>query len=343
MAASFEDNNAANGEHGASLGQPLSDSLVFVIALSAIVLFVGTGGAVMTDILGAKAGAGIGPDRILVCALLLNIAVILFGWSRYRQLTGEVRVRRIAEADARVLAGTDPLTGFLNRRSLIASAEDLLRQSAARGETVAFLMLDLDNFKTINDLHGHVAGDGILGSCAGRVAALLPDRSIRARIGGDEFACLVPFDRDQPERVDELAEALIKAVAAPIVANGNEIEVTVSIGVARADRVPGGTGRETTQALMHAADIAMYHAKKHGRNRCFWFEAPMESELRARRELETGIRRGIPLGEFVPYYEQQVDLKTGRLVGFEMLARWNSPLTASSARKCSSPWPKRSA
>jgi EAL domain-containing protein (putative c-di-GMP-specific phosphodiesterase class I) len=69
----------------------------------------------------------------------------------------------------------------------------------------------------------------------------------------------------------------------------------------------------------------MYHAKKRGRNRYYWFEAQMESELRFRAELETGIRRGIPLGEFVPYYEQQVDLETGELLGFEMLARWNSP------------------
>jgi len=77
--------------------------------------------------------------------------------------------------------------------------------------------------------------------------------------------------------------------------------------------------------LVHRADIAMYNAKKSGRNRYFWFEPQMESELRFRNELETGIRRGIPAGEFVPYYEQQIDLETGELVGFEMLARWESP------------------
>jgi EAL domain-containing protein (putative c-di-GMP-specific phosphodiesterase class I) len=76
---------------------------------------------------------------------------------------------------------------------------------------------------------------------------------------------------------------------------------------------------------MHQADMALYQAKKEGRNRYFWFEASMEHELRFRNELETGIRRGIPLGEFVPYYEQQIDVETGALVGFEMLARWRSP------------------
>src|SRR5690606_14581660 len=80
-----------------------------------------------------------------------------------------------------------------------------------------------------------------------------------------------------------------------------------------------------SDTLIHRADIAMYRSKKRGRNRYYWFEPQMESELRFRAELETGIRRGIAAGEFVPFYEQQVDLETGELVGFEMLARWNSP------------------
>src|SRR5690606_13340113 len=73
------------------------------------------------------------------------------------------------------------------------------------------------------------------------------------------------------------------------------------------------------------ADIAMYHAKKRGRNLSYWFDPRMESELRVRAELEAAIRRGVPAGEFVPYYEQQIDLATGDLIGFEMLARWHSP------------------
>ena len=187
-------------------------------------------------------------------------------------------------------------------------------------------MIDLDNFKAINDIHGHGAGDRILSVIAERIAALLPDRALAARLGGDEFACLVPFEGEQPERIGQLAEALIEAAARPVTAGDCEVEVTISIGIARSDRtIAGEPGYSEKQGLMQAADIAMYHAKKHGRNRYFWFEAPMEGELRFRRELETGIRRGIPLGEFVPYYEQQVDLKSGKLVGFEMLARWNSP------------------
>ena len=318
------------GASGDRSAPPLRDSLAFVIAAAAITLFVGTGGAVMSSVVASIAHAGIEPDRLLVSALLLNIALILFGWNRYRQLAGEVAHRRVAEADALRLAETDPLTGFLNRRSLAAAAEGLLAQSRARGEAVAFLMIDLDNFKAINDIHGHGAGDMILSVFAGRIAALLPERTLAARLGGDEFACLVPFEGERPERIGQLAEALIEAAAEPVSAGDCEVEITISIGIARSDRTIAGTGADETdrsekQALMQAADVAMYHAKKHGRNRYFWFEAPMEGELRFRRELETGIRRGIPHGEFVPYYEQQVDLKSGKLVGFEMLARWNSP------------------
>ncbi len=326
MAESSEIRAATTAQGGGRSAPPKRDRLALGIVIAAIALFIGTGGAVMSEVVRSLVHAGIEPDRVLISALLLNIALILFGWSRYRQLEGEVKHRRVAEATARRLAETDPLTGFLNRRSLIEAAESLLAQTAQRGETVAFLMIDLDNFKTINDIHGHSVGDAILCSCAERIGALLPERSVPARLGGDEFACLVPFDREQADRIGQLAELLIEAVAAPISTGDSEVEVTISIGIARGDRaLADEAGRPDTKALMHAADIAMYHAKKHGRNRYFWFEAPMESELRFRRELETGIRRGIPLGEFVPYYEQQVDLKSGKLVGFEMLARWNSP------------------
>ncbi|PKP96345.1 MAG: GGDEF-domain containing protein, partial [Alphaproteobacteria bacterium HGW-Alphaproteobacteria-15] len=99
-----------------------------------------------------------------------------------------------------------------------------------------------------------------------------------------------------------------------------------SIGLAT-DYCPDGTIEPDIDAaaLMHRADMALYHAKKQGRNRYFWFDASMEHELRFRNQIETGIRQGIARGEFVPFYEQQVDVETGALLGFEMLARWRSP------------------
>ncbi len=308
----------------ARLGRAERDVVALGIAVASIILFIGTGGTVMPRVVDAITGIGVGPDVILTNALLLNIALVIFGWRRYRELNEEVRERRKAEAQARQLAETDPLTGCLNRRSIGTATDALIAASTARGELVAFLMIDVDNFKQINDLHGHSVGDHILHQSARRIAALLPERSLLARLGGDEFACVVPFDAKRPDRIDQVAAAIVEAVSKPVVNQGNAVEVTVSLGVTRSDycKTPSGGNAQT---LLHMADIAMYHAKKQGRNRYFWFEAPMENELRFRSELESGIRTGIGRGEFVPYYEQQIDLETGELVGFEMLARWNSP------------------
>jgi predicted signal transduction protein with EAL and GGDEF domain len=136
----------------------------------------------------------------------------------------------------------------------------------------------------------------------------------------------VTYDTRCPDKLDQLATSLIEAISKPYHLTATPLEVTVSIGIAgTSDELDLAEAGDCGQTLLHHADIAMYHAKKQGRNRYAWFEATMESELRFRNELETGIRRGIPKGEFVPYYEQQIDLETGDLVGFEMLARWNSP------------------
>ncbi|MBW8784973.1 MAG: EAL domain-containing protein [Novosphingobium sp.] len=292
-------------------------------------MFVGTGGTVLPSVVRSLAGVGGGPERLLTNALLLNIALIVFGWRRYRELSDEVRERRKAEAHARRLAETDPLTGCLNRRSIGPNTDALIAAAAERGQVVAFVMIDVDNFKQINDCNGHSIGDAILLECARRIGALLPRSSLMARLGGDEFACVVPFEPHHGETIDQLATSIIESVARPVStgAAAPQIETTVSLGLSRSDGGRSSTLRQTTdaQALLHSADVAMYQAKKDGRNRYCWFEPTMESELRFRNELETGIRQGISRGEFVPYYEQQIDLASGDLVGFEMLARWHSP------------------
>jgi diguanylate cyclase (GGDEF)-like protein len=306
---------------GRKLGSAERDVLTLGIAIAAIIMFVGTGGSVLPRVTQALAGNGDGPDKLLVNAMLLNIALIIFGWRRYRELSGEVAERRKAEAQARILAETDALTGCLNRRSIGPATEELIASAASRGEVAAFIMLDLDNFKHVNDLYGHAAGDHLLCETATRIRAALPDEALVARFGGDEFACVVPFDPARREAIDRLTERLIEQVSRRVVYNGSEIEATISAGLTRSD----SDGSSDTQTLLHMADIAMYQAKKKGRNRHLWFDPSMESELRLRSDLENGIRRGVPAGEFVPYYEKQIDLSSGELVGFEMLARWNSP------------------
>ena len=308
------------------MGRSDRDLVALGIAVAAIILFVATGGMVVPQAVRSWMGFGAAPDPLLVSVLLLNIALVLFGWRRHSDLTKEIAERRKAEQLARRLAETDPLTGSLNRRSIGPAADELLARARNDGRAVAFVMIDLDNFKGINDLNGHVAGDAVLVGVCDRIGGLLPGDSLLARLGGDEFACVVPYDPHAPERIDQLAGTVIEKVSQPLAHDGLALEVTVSVGVT-ANVDPAGRLDPATDArkLIHRADIAMYHAKKKGKNRYFWFEEPMERELRWRSELESGIKQGVRNGEFVPFYEQQIDLDSGEITGFEMLARWQSP------------------
>lgn len=296
------------------------DVLTSLIVIFAILMFVGTGGTVISEAISSLSGYGGGSDKMLVSGFLLNIALILFGWRRYRNLTTEVTERAAAEERAHSLAATDPLTGFLNRRTLTEKTSEMIAAALKKNKSTAFFMLDLDNFKTVNDVHGHSAGDIVLKEVASRIAGVIPPNNLLARFGGDEFACAFIFDPDQSEMVDRIADDLIDLIATPIVENGNHLVVTTSIGISRFD-----PESKDVDALMRRADIAMYSAKKQGRNRFCWFDVSMEQELQTRNIIESGIRNGIPANEFIPYYEQQIDLATGKLIGFEMLARWDSP------------------
>ena len=312
---------AADEAGSPRLGRTNRDIVTLGIASAAIVMFVGTGGSVLPQIVRQLAGEGAGPDRLLTNALLLNIALVIFGWRRYRDLAAEIAQRRKAEKLARELAEHDALTGCLNRRSIGNAASALCQAAHARGDLAAFIMLDLDRFKQVNDVNGHAAGDCLLGEAATRLSALLPPGALLARLGGDEFAVVLAVAPNRDDEIERLTEGLIHAVAQPVLFGEFELETTISAGISRT--TPGEP--VNVQAQLHMADIAMYHAKRNGRNRLAWFEPNMENEQRFRSEIASGIRRGIPLGEFVPFYEKQVDLESGAIVGFEMLARWNSP------------------
>ncbi|MXO92931.1 EAL domain-containing protein [Erythrobacter arachoides] len=279
----------------------------------------------MPQVVRAWMGNGPAPDMVLTNALLLNIALVIFGWRRYNDLHREVGERRLAEERARELAERDPLTGCLNRRSGPPAIEALREKATRLGQEVAIMLIDLDNFKQINDLNGHQAGDRVLTTIADRITAHLPADALVIRIGGDEFACAVPFHYHARDWVDRLTDGMIEKVSAPVDFDGVTIQATISVGMAHTGGEAAAADPVSADRLIHRADIAMYHAKKRGRNRSFWFEPQMEDELRFRNELETGIREGLRNDEFQPYYEQQIDLETGTLVGFEMLARWHSP------------------
>jgi diguanylate cyclase (GGDEF)-like protein len=290
------------------------------ISVAAILLFVGIGSAVLAQTFQHYLAGSAPVDRSLAVALLLNISLILFGWRRHRLLSDELSERAAAEERAHQLASRDPLTGFLNRRSLGEAGTELLARTAAEGRAVALLMLDLDHFKSVNDMHGHAAGDALLHAVAGEIAATLPSGALAARIGGDEFACAVSFDIGRLEQAERVAGRLVRRMAQPFDADGIRCYVSASIGLARSDE-----DGATMDALMRAADTAMYAAKRAGRNRYAWFDRAMERELLLRTELEGSLRLAIPAQQIVPYFEQQVELATGTLLGLEVLARWEHP------------------
>ena len=297
-----------------------SDLLVGAVVIASAIIFIGNGSHAIDVLFNQVGRIDPGNKQIVLTTLILNVALLLFGWRRYRDMQLEMHDRITAEQRAQKLAITDPLTGFYNRRAIAEIAGDLCTKADAKGQSVAFMMLDLDNFKRINDMNGHAAGDYLLTQFAERMQKIAPSRAYLARIGGDEFAFVFAFNPEVPDEVSRFAEAIIEETERPFIHDNLVLDTTVSIGIARHDH-----GNTTVDKLMQRADIAMYNAKRNGKNDKCWFSEEMEAELRARIDIEAAIRLGIPRGEFVPYFEQQVDIRTGRLTGFEMLARWDAP------------------
>jgi len=267
------------------------DALTGAVTLGAIVMFVFTGSAVMPKAFDALAGIGGGADRMLVTALLLNLALIIFGWRRCHDLQLEIAERKRAEEQARQLASRDPLTGLLNRRSLAEMASALVEQGGAALNT-ALMIVDLDHFKEMNDLYGHAAGDALLRDVAAKIADCVPEAACCGRLGGDEFAILLLGDAAAPQQATRSAHEIVRRVSEPIEIDGALAHVGASVGIAEL-----GDREDGLEALLRRADIAMYAAKRLGRNRCAWFDQSMESELGRRNTVEAGIRAGVATRE----------------------------------------------
>lgn len=292
------------------------------IVIASLMMFAGTATNLTRNILD-HLGSGespFAPERALGIAVMLNLALILFGWRRYRDLSHEIDVRTAAEERAQALASKDPLTGLLNRRSLTEEGSALLIQAARRQKRMAMMIVDLDHFKNINDVHGHMVGDQLIRAVAEAIRQSVPPSALAARLGGDEFAVAFLYDDYNAAVVDSIAGGLVQRLTLPFDVEGIRTHISASIGIARND-----VDCSNVDALLRRADIAMYAAKKQGRNGAIWFDASMERELKLRNAIEAGLRAGIPKGEFVPYYEQQIEISTGQLHGFEVLARWEHP------------------
>jgi len=223
--------------------------------------------------------------------------------------------RMQAEALAEATARHDALTGLANRRLFNESLEAALA-SRAQGAFVAVMLIDLDRFKPVNDIHGHAAGNAVLCAVAERLLALAPVDGVIARLGGDEFVALLPSASGEAALVD-LAQRIVEAIRQPIPWNQSRLEVDATIGIA-----VSSSEADEPEALLHAADIAMYQGKREGRGTFRFFLAEMDVALKARAKLEIDLRAAIANGEIIPYYQPIVYLPEQDLVGFEVLARW---------------------
>jgi diguanylate cyclase (GGDEF)-like protein/PAS domain S-box-containing protein len=231
----------------------------------------------------------------------------------------DVTERRRLEDALRHQADHDPLTGLANR----TLAADVLRRALARGRrhggSIGLLLLDLDDFKAVNDSLGHAAGDDLLQAIGQRLRAAVRSESLIARIGGDEFAVVVE-DLDRPERAADVARRIQTALHRPIAIAGREFVVSASIGIATAT-----SGEPSVEMLLRQADIAMYASKRHGRGSFAMFDASMHEAAFARLQQEQDLRAAVASEEFVTQYQPIHDLSSGAIVGYEALVRWAHP------------------
>ena len=230
-------------------------------------------------------------------------------------VTDRVRLRRELEHQA----VHDALTGLPNR-ALFADRLEHAHQRLSRGTGwYAVLMLDLDNFKTVNDGLGHASGDMLLLEVSRRIAAVIRAGDTAARIGGDEFAILLE-DLADPDDAAGAADGIRDALRAPFSVAGRVLTISATIGVATSSG--GGVAADVARN----ADAALYVGKAEGKDRHAVFSEPMHATAMERLTLEQDLRAGIGRGELTLLYQPKVDARTGRLTGVEALVRWNHPL-----------------
>lgn len=237
---------------------------------------------------------------------------------RMRQRISQDMLRaRAMQSELRYQASHDPLTGLGNRSYLSLRAAELL-DARTGTPAIAFVFLDIDRFKLINDTLGHLVGDHLLRALADRVRGNLPPRAELFRPGSDEFLLLVPDPHAQPT-VRDIIRHLQEALAAPFEIEHHALSVTISIGVAMSPE----NGSELSTLLKHT-DIALQSAKQSGRNQACFFTPDLLAKLNDQVKMETLLRGALERNEFHLVYQPQIDIASGRVVGAEALLRWEN-------------------
>jgi len=231
----------------------------------------------------------------------------------------DITERKKAEEMLNYMAYFDPLTDLPNRTLLNDRLTLALANARRNNHMLAVLFLDLDNFKTVNDSLGHTAGDVLLQGVADRLRKCLREGDTIARLGGDEFTLLLP-QVNHEEDAAKTAQKIIDVLKSSFNFGGRELHVTTSIGIALYP-----SDGEDAQALLKNADAALNRAKEQGRNNYQLYTSAMNAKAFERLAMESNMRKALEREEFMVYYQPQVDLRSGEIVGMEALLRWQHP------------------
>jgi diguanylate cyclase (GGDEF)-like protein/PAS domain S-box-containing protein len=223
------------------------------------------------------------------------------------------------EAELEYQARHDALTGLANRNLLHERLERAIACAVHSGTELWVVFIDLDRFKVVNDTLGHEAGDMLLKALAERIKLAVRDSDTVARMGGDEFMLVLPEGAGRDACLAVIRD-IMNAVAAPLMIQSYEFQLTCSMGIAA---YPGDG--DCAETLTKHADIAMYKAKEAGRNNYQFYTIAMNARTLERLALEADLRHALERGEFLLHYQPQVDIKSGHIVGMEVLLRWNRP------------------
>lgn len=258
-------------------------------------------------------------ENALGASAFISLSMFVFAVRRLREQRRELKRRVAAEQHVRELACRDPLTGLPNRRRFHEELRAAIASPPRAGGSHAVFLLDLNGFKSVNDVFGHPVGDDVLTVVGQRIRAAIDEHDMIARLGGDEFVVLSKH-LASADAATSIALRIMRCFDDPIVTSAGKHQVGVGIGIALLPR-DGDSDAE----IIRRADIALYRAKaEQGSALCF-FEEEMDACIRERDLIERELRSAIGTHAIYPHYQSLVDLQTGAVVGFEALARWTHP------------------
>ena len=237
-----------------------------------------------------------------------------FGFLAFFKFPASVQTRTLS-----LPAERDPLSALIGRKAFLSQLDDAVAAAESADAQIAVIAIDLDRFKSVNNIWGHTAGDVVLRESVFRIRALVGSDALVARMSGDEFAVMIDSEVN-PRSLKHLAQRIIEELSESFDVDGTAISLSASVGVALYP-----VNADSGDALFRAADLALAKAKADGAQMHRFFDTAMENHLVRRSALERDLRLALQRDEFVVFYQPQMDLKSGDICGYEALIRWERP------------------